>query len=281
MDRWQDRLDAIRQSGWQAGDDDYLRLIAPLFKLRRGCSGVDVGALVGLYASKMAENAAHTLCFEPLPDARAVLTQNLESYKGRVTIRDCALADKETVAEKRGEAQLSFPICGQTAVKQWASIKKDFAKLASDYPGKIDGIASMTVPLRTLDEELIELQLPPPAYVKIDAEGAEEAILRGAQKTLHKHRPFVVCELEERHVPGCTLRTPQFLDTLNYDMYFILGHAIYPIASFDAGVLQFGPPVPQFAMPEANFSKPYIQMFMGLPREDKAMLDCVKHTLAQ
>lgn len=269
MDRWQDRLEAVRQSGWQAGDDDYLRLIKPLCTLLRGRTAVDVGALVGLYASKMAENAAHTLCFEPLPDARAVLTQNLEGYKNRVTIRDCALSDK------RGEAQLSFPICGQTAVKQWASIEKDFGKLAADFPGRIDGVASMTVPLRTLDEELIELQLPPVGFLKIDAEGAEEAILRGAQKTLQRDRPFVVCELEERHVPGCTLRTPAFLDTLNYDMYFILGGAMYPIATFDATVLQVGPPVPQFAMPEASFSKPYIQMFMGVPREDKAMLDCI------
>ncbi len=269
MDKWQDRLDAVRQSGWQAGDDDYLRLIKPLCTLLRGRTAVDVGALIGLYASKMAENAAHTLCFEPLPDARQVLTQNLESYKSRVTIRDCALSDK------RGEAQLSFPICGQTAVKQWASIEKNYGKLAADFPGRIDGVASMTVALRTLDDELIELQLPPVGFLKIDAEGAEEAILRGSQKTLQRNRPFVVCELEERHVPGCTLRTPAFMNTLNYDMYFILGHAIYPIATFDPTVLQVGPPVPQFAMPEANFSKPYIQMFMGLPREDKAMLDCV------
>ncbi len=274
MDRWQERLEAVRQSGWQAGDDDYLRLIRPLFTLRRGSIGVDVGALVGLYAAKMAENAAHTLCFEPLADARSVLTQNLASYGNRVTIRDCALSDK------RGEAQLSFPICKQTPVKQWASIEKDFGKLAQDFPGCIDGIASMTVPLRVLDEELIELQLPPVAFLKIDAEGAEEAILRGSQKTLQRDRPFVVCELEERHVHGCTWRTPQFLGMLNYDMYFILGPAIYPIAAFDANVLQVGPPVPQFAMPEASFSKPYIQMFMGLPREDKAMHNCVLKTLS-
>ena len=273
MDRWQDRLEAVRASPWQAGDADYLRLIKPLCSLLRGRTAVDVGALVGLYASQMAEHAAHTLCYEPLPDARAVLTQNLASYKGRVTIRDCALSDK------RGEAQLSFPICGQTAVKQWASIEKDFAKLANDYPGKIDGVASMTVPLRILDEELAELQLPQIGYLKIDAEGAEEAILRGAQKTLLRDRPFVVCELEERHVPGCTQRMPEFMNSVNYDVYFILGNRIYPASSFDASILQTGPAVPQFAMPEASFSKPYIQMFMGLPREDKAMLDCVISTL--
>lgn len=273
MDRWQDRLEAVRASGWQAGDDDYLRLIKPLCNLRRGCTGVDVGALVGLYASQLAEHAAHTLCYEPLPDARAVLMQNLAQYKSRVTIRDCALSDK------KGEAQLSFPICGQTAVKQWASIEKDFGKLANDFPGRIDGIASMTVPLRILDEELVELKLPPVAYLKIDAEGAEEAILRGSQKTVLRDRPFVVCELEERHVPGCTTRMPQFMSTLNYDVYFILGTRLYAADTFDASILQVGPPVPQFAMPEASFSKPYIQMFMALPREDKVMREMISDTL--
>ncbi len=273
MEQWQDRLEAVRASDWQAGDDDYLRLIKPLSRVRRGCTSVDVGALVGLYASQMAEHAAHTLCYEPLPDARAVLTQNLINYKNRVTIRDCALSDK------RGEAQLSFPICGQTAVKQWASIEKDFAKLAADFPGRIDGVASMTVPLRILDEEVVELKLPPIGYLKIDAEGAEEAILRGSQKTILRDRPFIVCELEERHVPGCTQRMPEFMDGLNYDVYFILGARLYLASSFDAAVLQVGPAVPHFAMPEASFSKPYIQMFMALPHEDKAMLDCVISTL--
>ncbi len=273
MNGWQERLGAVRASDWQAGDGDYLRLIKPLCTLLRGRTAVDVGALIGLYASQMAEHAGHTLCYEPLPDARAVLTQNMANYGARVTIRDCALSDK------RGEAQLSFPICGQTAVKQWASIEKDFLKLSNDYPGRIDGVASMTVPVRVLDDELIELKLPQVGYMKIDAEGAEEAILRGAQKTLLRDRPFVVCELEERHVPGCTQRMPEFMATLNYDVYFILGSHIYPMSSFDASILQVGPAVPQFAMPEAAFSKPYIQMFMALPREDRAMLDCVISTL--
>jgi FkbM family methyltransferase len=273
MDSWQDRLEAIRASSWQAGDGDYLRLIKPLCTLLRGRTCVDVGALVGLYASQMAEHAAHTLCYEPLPDARAVLTQTLSGYAGRVTIRDCALSDK------KGEAQLSFPICGQTPVKQWASIEKNFTQLAADFPGTIDGVASMTVPLRMLDDELAELQLPKIGYLKIDAEGAEEAILRGAQKTLMRDRPFVVCELEERHVPGCTQRMPEFMNTLNYDVYFILGSVMYKAETFDASVLQKGPAVPQFAMPEVEFSKPYIQMFMGVPREDKAMLELVRTSL--
>ena len=273
IERWQDRLEAIRASGWRAGDDDYLRLIKPLCNSRRGCTAIDVGALVGLYASQMAEHAAHILCYEPLPDARAVLTQNLANYGARVTIRDCALSDKS------GEAQLSFPICGQTAVKQWASIEKDFAKLAVDFPGRIDGIASMTVPMRVLDEEVVALKLPPVCYLKIDAEGAEEAILRGSQKTILRDRPFIVCELEERHVSGCTQRMPEFMSGLNYDVFFILGARLYPASSFDASVLQVGPAVPQFAMPEASFSRPYIQMFVALPREDKTMLKVVSDTL--
>ena len=61
MDRWQDRLEGVRASAWQAGDADYLRLIKPLCSLLRGRTAVDVGALVGLYASQMAEHAAHNL----------------------------------------------------------------------------------------------------------------------------------------------------------------------------------------------------------------------------
>lgn len=272
---WQDQLPAIRASHWQAGDTDYLKLIKPLCELRSTSTAIDVGALVGLYANPMAEYAAHTLCYEPLPDARAILSQNLAGMAERVTIRDCALSDR------RGQAQLSFPICGQTPVKQWASIQKDFVKLAADYPGRIDGVASLTVPLRVLDEELQELKLPPVSYLKIDAEGAEEAILKGAQQTLLRDRPFVVCELEERHVPSCTRRMPEFMASLNYDVYFILGPLLVPALQFDAKILQVAPPVPQFAMPDSEFSKPYIQLFMALPREDKTMLNVIIRMLSE
>ncbi len=52
----------------------------------------------------------------------------------------------------------------------------------------------MEIPVRL---EALDDALPPgymPALIKIDVEGGEEAVLRGALRTLREHRPIVVFE---------------------------------------------------------------------------------------
>jgi hypothetical protein len=52
--------------------------------------------------------------------------------------------------------------------------------------------------------------------VKLDAEGAEYEVLRGARETLARCRPVLSVEIEERHRPGSTYAVPAFLDGLGY-----------------------------------------------------------------
>ena len=49
-----------------------------------------------------------------------------------------------------------------------------------------------TLPLDTLLDAL-----PPPTFVKIDVEGAELAVLRGAERLLREVRPSVYIEVDE------------------------------------------------------------------------------------
>ncbi len=56
------------------------------------------------------------------------------------------------------------------------------------------------VPLVTLDSYLSECTLPEPRCVKIDAEGAEIRILRGAKQMLSSNAEFV-CELHPNAWP--------------------------------------------------------------------------------
>jgi hypothetical protein len=46
-----------------------------------------------------------------------------------------------------------------------------------------------------LDDAVRELKLPAPDLIKIDAEGAEEMILRGAEQTLRQYTPTLYIEL--------------------------------------------------------------------------------------
>jgi hypothetical protein len=67
--------------------------------------------------------------------------------------------------------------------------------LAPGHPARLVGTED--VPLAVLDELVDDGTLEPPALVKIDVEGHELAVLRGARKTLAAHRPAVVLEYDE------------------------------------------------------------------------------------
>ena len=51
------------------------------------------------------------------------------------------------------------------------------------------------VPVVTLDSYFSEHPLPEPRCVKIDAEGAEPQVIRGAERMLKEDRPVIVSEL--------------------------------------------------------------------------------------
>ena len=47
------------------------------------------------------------------------------------------------------------------------------------------------------DDSLVPVELLIPDVIKIDAEGEEEKVLRGARKTLSKFRPIVLCDYND------------------------------------------------------------------------------------
>lgn len=216
--------------------------------LHRPGTLLDVGAHDGAFTLPFAQlPRSRVLAFEPLPAAFARLaaaTANLPNVEAR----------QEALGDHRGEAVLAIPVVDGVANEQWASTAKGYGA-----HGPRVAEQRITVPLRRLDE----FGLGDLTAVKLDAEGAEYEVLRGARETLLRCRPILSIEIEERHRAGSTWAVPAYLDALGYDGFWEFWGDWRPMAAFDRATMQVASADPTvFAA-----SDPYVFVFYFLPRE--------------
>lgn len=135
---------------------------------QRRCQGLvwDVGAHAGLYSLIAARRSARVYAFEPLEENRSWLRRNLRvnGLEHRVTILPFALGDRSGAGRFYAEP--------------------------SGMEGQLSDEGGTTIEVRSPDA----LDLQPPDVLKIDVEGAEAAVLRGARAILRDHRPVIFLE---------------------------------------------------------------------------------------
>lgn len=147
------------------------RIIKDQIRLAGVTLAVDVGANIGTLTRAMLETGCGVWAFEPNPEAADCLEYN------------CAGAEIRRVA--LGEAQ------GQCRV-----FRKPNASASYLVGADIGGApVSEVVPVDTLDSYNLK-----PGLLKLDAEGYEVRVLRGAKRTIASARPAVICEVSAEHL---------------------------------------------------------------------------------
>jgi len=58
-------------------------------------------------------------------------------------------------------------------------------------------------------------------FIKIDVEGYEEFVIRGAMALLQRDRPNLMIEIEERHNGGGYNRIGNLLGSLGYEAFYL------------------------------------------------------------
>lgn len=133
-------------------------------------SVIDIGASRGQFALFAVQNfpQARIVSFEPLPGPRLALERVLG---GRVEVKPLALGAEP------GSATMNI-----SRQDDSSSILEIGAAQQRNFPGT-EAIDTLEVPVSTLDEALEE---PParPCLLKIDVQGLELEVLKGATKTL-------------------------------------------------------------------------------------------------
>ena len=145
----------------------------------------DIGANVGyftLVAATALRNRGQIVAFEPGKNAYARLTENLALNPYR-NIQTYPVA----VADREGEAVLH--LLGDIADSS-----------ASLYPAAQHQPGQEVCRTVALDHFFDSEGLRPPDLIKLDAEGAELAVLQGAQKLIADSPPLWLMEMEEKNL---------------------------------------------------------------------------------
>jgi FkbM family methyltransferase len=198
-------------------------IAAVLRGLAPGDVAVDAGAHKGAYAYWMrraVSERGRVFAFEPQPRLAAYLAAVGASLGWEnVSVRECALSDTT------GLGALRVPRGGSS---QGAAL--------------FDGVAGEneeTVPVRlaTLDAEVAGAGRV--AFLKVDVEGHELAVFRGAARILAEDAPIVLFECERRHLTGHAMEDVfAHLRGFGYEGSFFGPRTLQPLSEFDPAIHQ-------------------------------------------
>jgi FkbM family methyltransferase len=184
---------AMHNGRYERNEQDFMRLV-----VRSGSHVVDVGAHIGFHTRLLVGlvgSDGFVTAFEPLAEHVAELAREIPNeLRRRVRIVPAAVADvsgtRTMVAAASDMAPANACFC-------------DVGPLVSDVHAVM-----RQVPVVTLDEEVGR---PPVGFLKIDAEGAEALVLRGARRVLIDHHPVVLADLHPHLMKYLDRTTPEAL----------------------------------------------------------------------
>lgn len=176
--------------------------------LSPGMVFVDVGANFGVYtlvAGRLVGQTGKVLAFEPTARSFATLQQNLELNR----FQNVA-AFQVALGESRSKAWLNY---GWDPVGNWIGERSRGESQGEDVQSE------------SLDQVLEEKVVQRVDVIKIDVEGGEERVLRGAIRCLMKCNPIVIFEFNAACALRCGLSpwgAADFLASLGYQ-FMLLG----------------------------------------------------------
>ena len=196
--------------------------------VNRGQTAFDIGAHKGgyLYFIQQSVNKeGKVYAFEPQATLYRYLLNIRQLFNwNNVTVEHLALSDAA------GTAILHIPSNRNRPSSPGATIIRS-------SPGS-DTVKTEPVITETLDTYCRQYDIKPD-FLKIDVEGNELPVLKGAIEILKKYNPKILVECEARHVGReRVLETFQFLKGLGYKGSFIMDRNFIALDTFDFDVHQ-------------------------------------------
>jgi FkbM family methyltransferase len=179
---------------------------------------VDIGANFGIYSEFFARrlHVRKVLAVEPIPSLAAYLTKILPA---NVEVLNVALSDSS------GTAKIRIPCSDKVVYESLATIEA--GNVLSNLSFK-----EYMVKLARLDDCVKEKV----SFLKIDVEGHEAAVLRGACRVLENDRPNVLVEIEDRHNPNSFAEIMAIMKKLDYRCYYYRDRHLIRVPFNEGGI---------------------------------------------
>ncbi|MDZ7887760.1 MAG: FkbM family methyltransferase [Pseudomonas sp.] len=169
-----------------SGDRDYLGRMGEEFEPETtsllavlcdaGATAVDIGANIGLTSLALSGicHDGKVIAIEPVPRTFELLNKNLvETGAPNVSTFNVAVG--------AGEGSVSMYV--------------DERNLATSFVVDIDSGSSQEIPMTSLDSLVSRLAIERLDFIKMDVEGCELEVLKGAENTLNRFKPIVMLEM--------------------------------------------------------------------------------------
>lgn len=150
--------------------------------LMRDAVFYDVGANVGfltVIGARLVGPRGIVYAFEPVP-ANAAFVRSNAVANGFMNVE----VIEKAVTSYSGSAELALASYSGGAV-------------LAEFGAPPDAAGTLRVDLTSIDDLVERSGLKPPAFVKIDVEGAELSVLQGMERTAARHRPMILYELDD------------------------------------------------------------------------------------
>lgn len=151
----------------------------------RGSVCLDIGGWRGFFGGVMAlAGAARVVIFEPLPANAVQIRKMIELNPGLpVELMEAAVSD--------AEGEIEFCLMPETSMGKMAE---------SSFQAGTTSSRRIKVRTVAIDSLVAAGRLGVPAVIKVDVEGAELLVLRGARQVLAAHGPKLFMEIHSREL---------------------------------------------------------------------------------
>lgn len=191
---------------------------------------IDAGSNIGYVAMLLARwvgNGGRVYCFEPVPETYDLLVHNVRSL-GLTQVKCHPMA----LSAKAGREPMVIP-----------SYEEGGDNLYESHLGARDEKSAtsrvVSVDVRRLDDILGPEDRA--SFIKVDVEGHEEQMIRGAESVIRRSHPALFIEMSDGlDVPGTpSYRLVEFMEHIGYQIYTPTGDAVRLRVKGDSSVDYF------------------------------------------